>query len=498
MLRCGLFFSLAIAAIVSPSTADDEDKIFEPTETAPFVIQVTDENGKPIEGVTLRPYACRCVEDRGSHYGWPTYNVGKPVPVETDKEGRATIDYPLRFGRDPDWKTTCEISASATHAEFISDVLNIDPRPGNGTMTMRQGCQLRISVADTEGERTPFGIVMAGPGGMAKWKTDPSGMRLSRAIPDGSWQTLLVSPREDGRHLFSGVLPIRLRDNQDVNIRNLRLKPGIRIAGRLDDSVPRPVKNGKILAHCLPRPAGFCYADEDPSVSWEDAASINEDGTFEFPSLPRSGMIQLITVCDTHIGKDVDPPDPNQNAFTQGMYLQVDERDDLENLTIPMEATGTVRVKVLDPDGNPLVGAKVGTWPNQSMHLAGSNVLGEYSQSIELIRQQIQSDSTPSWERRNYDRYSRTTDENGEATLISMPIGTGDQIAVHHDDYLMPQSGFGDRREVNVNLEDSTPVEVTVKMQSLESAKLDKGIGEAKKALDNAAEAIKRALGNGQ
>ncbi|TWU01069.1 hypothetical protein [Stieleria varia] len=488
LLACSVSFSLA-------EDVEDEDRIIEPTETAPLVVSVKDEEGKPIAGVVVRPYACRCLEDRGSHYGWPTYNVGPPGAPKTDAEGKVTIMYPVKFGRSPEWNTTCEVSALLSHPEYISERLDEDPRGGTAEATMKAGCQLSFSATDSNGTPVEFGVTMAGPGRNATWSIDENGTRRSRAIPDGSWQTMLVSPGESGKHLFSGVLPIRLRDQQAVNIRNLRLTPGLRLAGKLDDSVPRPVTNGTISVYCLPRPDGRVYADENPSLCWETWTNVNDDGSFEFPSLPRTGLIQLIAVCDTHVVKNVDVIDPNPH-FRQGMYLTIDERDDLEDITVPMEPAGTLQVTVLDPEGKPLPNAPVSTWPNQSMHLSGSTILGRKWDAIELIQQQIDSESEPRLRmRRRESRFETKTDEKGVAILKGIPLNKRESLLVYHDEYLMPISDARGDREMSYEITDDQPLQLTVEMMTLESAELDKGVQDIKNALEAAGNALQQAIG---
>jgi hypothetical protein len=142
------------------------------------------------------------------------------------------------------------------HPEYVGEEFHVDPRNGKGEKQLKAGCELTISAQDASGKLLDnFGIVMAGPGASAKWLTN-DGVKRSRSIPDGNWQTMLVYPKDNGEHLFSGVLPVRLANQQGVSIRKASLRPGLRLTGKLDDTVPRPVKNGQVVAWCLPKPAG--------------------------------------------------------------------------------------------------------------------------------------------------------------------------------------------------------------------------------------------------
>jgi hypothetical protein len=484
-----------------PNTNAADNPIKFPTQTAELVVSVTDEDGKPIQGVVIKPYGCRSVEEPSTGWFWPIYNIGHPTEHVSDAKGKVVVDYPITFGHEPDWNTCSEITAMVTHPEFISQKLSVDPRNGKTTLSMKAGCQLTISANGPSGENVPFGMRVAGPGRSAKWLIDGQGVHKSSAIPDGSWQAMLVSPSADGRHLFSSVLPLRLRNQQAVSIRNLRLKPGLHLKGRLDDSVDRPVKNGKLIAHCLPKPASYIYGDGTngtPSVSWETSAEINEDGTFEFLSLPRSGLLQLITICDGYVGKDIDVIEPNP-TFRQGVFLQVADIDPAEELIVEMEPTGTVQVTVLDDTGEPLADAHVGTSPNQSMHLSGSNILGESWESITSIHAQL--DPLFKIVPRDYSesRYSTRTNAKGIATITNLPLERTHAFGAAHEDYVMQSLNGRRGRETLVAIDADTPdKQITIKLVSIESAKAverARDLGNAvEKGLGGAADLLKGLL----
>ncbi len=480
-----------IVVLVAPLAGDDE--ITYPTETATLVVSITDQAGKPITGATITPYGCRCLEEPSTGWGWPTGNVGKPKPASTDVQGIARVTYPVKFGSDPDWMTTSEISTMVTHPEFISQQWSIDPRGGKAALTMRQGCQLTFSAVDDRGDSIEVGIMMPGPGRTPKWIEDESGVKRSRAVPDGNWQTMLVSPRDDGQHLFSGVFSIRLRDGQAVNIRNVTLRPGLRLRGRVSDDVPRPVTGGKIVANAIPKPAGNSWANENPSVTWVTSTKINDDGTFEFPSLPRSGVLQLITVCNGYLGVNQDQPEPKP-VFRQGMFLDLDDVDVDKGVTIPMEPAGTVKVKVLKPDGQPLADAYVAMCPNQLLHLGGSTILGESWESVDEIRLQLNPDHelpTPNFRE---SRYSQKTNQDGIAIIGDLPIGKSESVYVFNDQFAIPT--FQGGRQVRVDIKDTNPVELEIELVSLQTARDIRNAGAAVDAARKAANAIGDLFGN--
>ena len=117
--------------------------------------------------------------------------------------------YPFKFGAAPDWRTTTQVSLSIRHPEFVSNELHMYYRDGKAIKTLKAGCELALSARDANGKAvTDFAVMMAGPGRSASWLIK-EGMKRSRAIPDGKWQTMLVKPDEQGNHLFSALCPLR-------------------------------------------------------------------------------------------------------------------------------------------------------------------------------------------------------------------------------------------------------------------------------------------------
>ena len=465
----------AVVGVASVSIAEDQEASKKsppkhPVETKQFVLTVTD-GENPIAGASLRLYACRCEEDRGSHYGWPSNNTDVPTIFTTDETGKATLRYPIKFGDPSNWKTLSQISLFITHSDYVGDELHVDPRDGEATKELKQGCELTFSAVDDSREPVDIAVLMAGPGRSAKWERGDDKVVRSRAIPDGSWQTMLVSPRDDGRHLFSGILPVRLANQQAVKIRNLRIKPGFRLSGRLSDNVPRPVKNGSILANCYPKPAGRVWGDDNPSLNWTTVATVHEDGSFDFSSLPRGGRIQILAVCDGWAISD----DSQQNSIKDGRLieftdLEIDEDGVCNNYELPMEPTGTVIVTVKKPDGSPLAGSSVSTNPNQRMYLGGTSIFGQFYESIDGVRYEISGEESDGIVSRRHANkavaYHGVTDEKGQFTIRGVPLNRNYQVGASHTDYASPIGERGRRERTSYICKSAEPIEVEIQLQT--------------------------------
>lgn len=462
--------ALTLLAAVQVGQAQDDDVIKYPVEPADFVLTIKGDDGQPVQGAEVLAYACRCEQDAGSHYGWPEANIGKPPKLSTNEQGIASFKYAPKFGVPPDWLTTTQISVMIRHPKYVGASVHADPRSGEATHTLHAGCELSFSARSPAGQMIDrFCVVMGGPGRGAQWLSS-EGVKTSRAIPDGSWQTMLVQPKEDGYHLFSGVLPVRLADQQAVSIRNVVLRPGSRIVGTLDEAVPRPVKAGQVMAWCLPKPAGNSWEDKDPSLSWMDRADVDAEGNFEFRSLPRGGKIQLIAICDGWLIQDAKPL--AAGGFVRGQVLDADSLIDESGqpipVTLPMEETGSIEVTVLDNKGQPLSDVTVATSPNQMLELSGSQVLGDAARTIDGLWPDIDANRRrPQPEDyRERSNFQQTTDASGKVVLRGIPLVRTQSLGVYHDEYvLVTPNAKNFRREETFSCPTTDRVNITLKME---------------------------------
>ena len=345
--------------------------------------------------------------------------------------------------------TVNKIDFTCTHPDFVTGRVEFDPATGNAEHVLVKGCRTTFSCVDENGKSiSKFGLVIASDGSSAAWRLTDGELR-SGGVPDGNWQTMLVAPREDGLHLFSGVLPARYAKGKDFTIRNAKLRPGMRLSGQLSANVPRPVANGKVIAWCLPKPSGEVHGRENPSLGWWDETTIADDGTFDFPSLPRGGTVQLIAICNGWLISG------NENIFTIGKLIETSEEELADNhvadVELPMLETGSVEVEVLGPDGKPLVGATVSTCPNQKLHLNGSTMVGACYRTIAQVESQI-SGRELKWSMRDQAdaRYDGKTDAQGKYTLTDIPLKRNESLYITADNLRMKMEKERGNNNLNV------------------------------------------------
>jgi hypothetical protein len=138
--------------------------------------------------------------------------------------------------------------------------------------------------------------------------------------PDGSWACHKISPgghliqlmgrRPSGEIVYSEPALITAEPGKASQL-TLELRPGIRLEGRLDDAVPRPVKNGQVMISIRPPeyPAMNViddFYDLDAKNGgrsfWHSYRPINADGTFVFESIPP-GEADVVVVGDAFATK---------------------------------------------------------------------------------------------------------------------------------------------------------------------------------------------------
>ncbi len=438
------------AAEVPEKAGERPAEVKDRSEMADLKVVLRDSEGMPIVGALLYPYAMRVKEEQGHGY-WNDEKVGPPTTVTSDEQGQAIVRYPAKIDVGAEIYTTILVTFLVKHTEFVQKVVHFDLGPPQADVTLDAGCEVQISAADEQGNPiSPFAILMSGPYATDQWASDGQNGRRSRAVKDGKWQTILVSIPDDGPTLFSSVLPLPVRPKQAVKIRNARLSPGARVKGTLSSDVPRPVSNGRIIATALPKPAGSTYDEKDPSIAWHECTGIDENGNFELPSLPRGGEVQIIAICDGWLSKTT--MEEARGTFTMGQLFPLDSLD--VRPTIEMERTGTLEVTVKKPDGSPLEGAEVATWPNQLYYKGGSTILGQEHESRLSVLSQTNPPAPPKPSPRlsPTSNFSQKTDRNGKAILKGVPVGRNESLALMHPQYTLRTNEENRSREIRYNL----------------------------------------------
>ncbi|MEM9646507.1 MAG: hypothetical protein AAF989_16060, partial [Planctomycetota bacterium] len=287
---------------------------------------------------------------------------------------------------------------------------------------------------------------------------------ISRAIQDGTWQTMMVKVADDGKHWFSECLALKYRKGKVVNLTGMPLLPGVVLNGRLSENVPRPVLDGYVIATCAPVPAERTYGEKNPTLVWHDWTEVRRDGSFTFESLPRGGKVQLISVTDSWLSKS---SMEGSEFFVRGQLF--DLGSDETNVTIEMVPTGTLELTVEGVDGEELQNASISASPNQIYFKGGSTVLGRRMRTTTQLRYrniplEERNQKNPWW---RFDRqklpFSDAKVIDGRCTLTGLPLNRNLWITMSHAKYVLDCGQDGQKNRVEFNLADNKPKQLTVR-----------------------------------
>lgn len=490
LLLLGVWPPTVSAGSVSPPDTTTESQPEGDIERMSVTLLVLDPEGEPVAGAKIKPVGMRTRVERGSHYGWMPKRHGKRPEVHTDAQGRATVRIPklvvetLEVG---------EVTWQIEHDDFIFFREDVDVADDPGTVMLKRGRRVAISAVSAEsGERVTadLHVLLSGGGSSDEWQTNSAGLLMSKSVAPERRLLRVVHVPADGPVLFSDV--IDLNDHGDAKrilLRDIKLHPAVRLSGRLHDHVPRPVRNGTVSLNIID---GSHLGSWDARLWWTDWARIDADGTFEFSALPPGAQAQLIAVSDGWVndlptserlealGAEVDIT----SLRSSRIMPQLAELSESDNTTVlRMQKTASVKVTVLDPDGNPLPGAQVYTSPNQIWVGGGSQIVGNGASTLAALRlTEQQRRLMDDWSSAQQlvelgvrcpggNRYRQVTDENGVAVLPSIPAGTSEtprtcSLDIVHDDFVQPiVDPVRMQRSKTVDIPDHQPVEVVIRME---------------------------------
>ncbi len=380
-------------------------------------VMAIDSDGKPVVGVSIKPFGLNM------SYFWPDSLLGEPVEMRTDQAGLATLEYPQIFADGVQCKS---IDCVVVHPEYVGAIARIPVSEiDDYKLTLKKGVRFCLKAIDEEGEpiKERFAAMMSGDTPPIFRQVETNGSIETKSAAQGGHQVMLVQPRPDGKTRFSEALFFHFsdKDQEDgVVVDDVELLPGTRVFGRLPDDIARPVTNGVVMACQMPMEIKNAAELKLRSLMWSDWTTVADDGTFEFPSMPRSGRLQLIALCDGWVS-------PGERIMTKGQMFSVSE-EDLE-VALDMEPTMDAIIDVNDEFGNPIEEAYVGFWPNELWQDYGSQILGERSKSMEQAEAQIGT-AKPAKLKNRFDLFSGKTNEKGRIQVRNLPSRSAQEFSV--------------------------------------------------------------------
>lgn len=452
--------------IEEPATSDTKVKD-EDIANFPFKkkVRVVDPEGDPIAGATVASWAIRSI----GHGSWSKNGQGgsEPPVLTTNADGIAVIPVP-RYAISAEKIPPRALTVRVAHPDFAETMYNDvpvtpDKRDKVTTITMHPGAIVDILLEGHKVEQMSADDLYALTSSPSKnWfrkvLLDDRGVLHLPRIPAGEDLIRLVYLPDDGPPVFSNVVPLSFIEGERVALM-FDMERSVSVEGELSDDVPRPVKNGRVVAEVI------VDKEDIGDVSWRVWAKVKEDGSFTLDGLPR-GDLQVIAICDDFMAESGEPPE----FVSEDERRQSDSRprpqvfklaDDVTPITVEMTQTGGARFRVLHR-GEPVEGAKVSLWPNVKWWGGGSQFYAEpLIGSIKMIKDPEQARIAAE----NFELFSATTNEDGTAFIKSLPPG-GQSYNIQHDTLEMPISEeYSMFRYDDINVTAGEITDVTVSMQ---------------------------------
>ncbi len=458
--------SLVLYNICSQRTFGQEDDPKPPTYPVDVMTIQTilvDSNNNPIPDVKASVYAMRCLEDRGSHYGWPSGNIGPVNDSKSKSDGKIEFRYPAKFGVPEKWLTTCSFDFTLSHPDFVSKTTEINLEKIPEKIVLESGCKVKLGAIDGSSKPVErFLPMIAGRDGSPKWNVS-NGNASTGGFSKGKQMCMLACPNGSGT-LFSKLFEFETALELDVAIPDVLVQPGKRVFGKLPDNVPRPIVDGSVSLYLIlesDEPLG----GKEP-ISWSDTTTIAEDGTFEFKSVPGPAQVQVISICRGWIIRSTKENRVNGKTFDLG-------KDQTElAVEFEMEQTGDIRIELMNVDGESIVGATVSTWPNKVNLTGGSTTVTSEWRSIDYIEGLLSGKEKTGFGRsQKVNRHSQISDDEGIVTLRDIPAGMQESINVWHPKYDLPYEVGAVRNDVNYRVKPGETEERLLVLQKRESAK---------------------------
>jgi hypothetical protein len=458
--------------------------LFKPPVPVAF-IQVLDEQGRPISNATIAPDGLR-PKKGGGHYGWSARYERSGVKadtVRTDADGYAEVRYPYYVIERLE---TEQISFAVDHPDFCPDrpFRKVAPSPPANAplneklrylvmrlarqvsarpdpVALKRGGTVRLTgyVGAKENIVTNLNAEISDmwPAGTNFWQRTGPVLWSKKATP-GTAHLRAVHFPPHGPVMFSKLVSFEAKAGE-TNEFALELKPGVRVTGRLDESVPRPVRGGRVCTRVFEEGHD---GDSDAPV-WCGWRTVNAEGEFVFESLPP-GRMEVIGMGDGFLSANGQPLKGRTTSQRLPQWFSINGREQV--ITLQMEAAASCEVTVLDDAGKPLAGAKALFWPNVLWGGNGSTVFATDTFNSEDVFRNGRSVDWLETHRLAQDDFRAISASNGVALVRTLPAGN-QSYRVSHTNYAMPisRAGGGPRRSADVNLSPGETGRVTVKMQ---------------------------------
>jgi len=408
-------------------------------------IKVVDEEGHPIQGATITKTGYRV---KGVHhvnaYTYSTLSTVATTNTDTTgPDGVARLLFPV-VSNPREKEKTGSLILQVTHPEFSSQTIQdypVDKR--NKPIRLQRGITVEVSA-------------YCGPGHQPVAEWHPNLSREDMARPE-DWVVLSNGAKafrrmRPGEHLvqLKGWLPSSelgfseavafTAEPGKTNRLEIEMKPGIRLEGRIDNAVARPVKNARVMISVRPKEYPGATVVEDfikpyekygNFIFWNSYRTISEDGSFAFESVPP-GEADVVVLGDGFLSKTIGQL---QNRWPDGS-LHPQERHALPQpfplnapvtrIEVATEPTATLEFRAKTHSGEPVAGADIFVSANAYRMQGAFGFWQEPGESpfVSVPKLPLQ-------------HFRGKTDTNGMLVLSNIPPES-DAMSIFHPQYQVP------------------------------------------------------------
>lgn len=428
-------------------------------------LRVRDALGKPVSGAAVRVEGLRT---KAGPYQGNWYVCPEPFTavVTTDDAGVARMPYPGTVFERIETGTLC---LSVDHPNFVPDrpervVASALPagapvreRLGDlwdrirrhsvitrpDPVVLRAGAPLFLhATSGPVADPTRLFVITSGLDSRdpKNWVRPGPGVIGTHRLAPGKPTLQLVQLDSNGVPWFSETRRVDLLAARTNGV-SMGLYRGSTVRGTLDSAVPRPVRQGRVVAQVWPE--GFRPEDSPPS--WHAWSPVDADGSFQLVGLP-AGRLEVVVLCDGFISTN--GPGKFSMRYPQAHTLG---HEDLA-IMVGMEPTARLVVHVTDERGNPVRDARVAAWPNVRYgEWAATVVASDLHNTVESL---TAPGAGAGWRIVPVPDFEGTTDEHGDAVIPNLPATT-DRLGVQHSQFDLPATGTptaGMNREARISL----------------------------------------------
>ena len=352
-----------------PSVAQESkraDKKIEATDARKRTVRVVDDQKQPIEGAKVR------YQFQNGRTIFASLSMFTGWGPKTDKKGEFSEEIPE--GAD---RVIITVKADG-FGEFNED----QPASGSSVVAMKPGRVIRVRAVDADQKILKQAVPLLAEHRVWGREFEPQkdGTFKSPSVSLKRKLMRVAAAQDDGPMLFSELIDVATAKPSEDGVLQLTLKPGTRIEGKLDDSVPRPINEGYVEL-CLVEAEDHKFGSG--AWRWNDFTPVKPDGTFVFESVPGGGHAQIHVLVDGDISKKPTVESlkeymrehklAEETAIAQqlddfdyramrGLFVTLDQP--VVTITVPCEKTASCDFLLLDPSGKPVPNVEVRFNPN--------------------------------------------------------------------------------------------------------------------------------------